>query len=366
MSQRDTAGGAPAGARLIVRGLRREFPAGGGLHGVSLEVRDGEFFVLLGPSGCGKSTLLRLIAGLDPPDSGSIEIAGGAAHHASRGKVAMVFQNYALYPHMTAFENISFPLRLAGVARDEIVRRVESSARLAGLSIDLHRVPAQLSGGERQRVALARALVREPGVILMDEPLSNLDAKLRSALRAELKDFQRRTRQTVVYVTHDQLEAMTLADRMAVLRDGRIEQLGAPAEIYAHPANQFVAGFVGQPPMNLLRARVSADGRALQCADSVIAAAPPPGAGDEVIVGVRAEDLTLAAGEAETTVGIDAVVGRVEFSGARYLAVGRVGDSPIAFETTTQIASGDRVRLHAPRQRLHYFDAATGLRIERN
>jgi multiple sugar transport system ATP-binding protein len=366
MSAPDASGAAPAGARLIVRDLRREFPTGGGLHGVSMEVRDGEFFVLLGPSGCGKSTLLRLIAGLDPPDSGTIEITGGAARGASRGKVAMVFQNYALYPHMTAFENIAFPLRLGRVAHDEIVRRVEASARLAGLSIDLHRVPAQLSGGERQRVALARALVREPGVILMDEPLSNLDAKLRSALRAELKDFQRRTHQTVVYVTHDQLEAMTLADRMAVLRDGRIEQLGPPAAIYARPANEFVAGFVGQPPMNLLRATVAPGGDALLSGGSTIAIAPPAGAGAELVVGVRAEDLTLDASGAHESVGFDAVIERVEFSGARYLAAGRVGPSPIAFEASRPVAPGDRVRLYAQRARLHFFDAATGLRIEPN
>jgi ABC-type sugar transport system ATPase subunit len=364
VSPPDGAGGAPARAKLIVRDLRREFPGGGGLHGVSLEVRDGEFFVLLGPSGCGKSTLLRLIAGLDPPDSGSIEIAGGAARGASRSAVAMVFQNYALYPHMTAFENIAFPLRLGRATRDEIGRRVEQSARLAGLAIDLHRVPAQLSGGERQRVALARALVREPGVILMDEPLSNLDAKLRSALRAELKDFQRRTHQTVVYVTHDQLEAMTLGDRMAVLREGRIEQLGAPTEIYARPANQFVAGFVGQPPMNLLRAKVAPGGNALEAEGSIVAVAPPPGAGPEVILGVRAEDLTLDAGGAHAAVSFEAVVERVEFSGARYLAAARVGDSPIAFEAALRVAPGDRVRLYAPRARLHFFDAKTGVRVE--
>jgi ABC-type sugar transport system ATPase subunit len=364
MSPRDEAGGAPARAKLVVSDLRREFPGGGGLHGVSLEVRDGEFFVLLGPSGCGKSTLLRLIAGLDPPDSGTIEIVDGAARGASRTAVAMVFQNYALYPHMTAFENIAFPLRLGRVARDEIARRVEESARLAGLAIDLHRVPAQLSGGERQRVALARALIREPGVILMDEPLSNLDAKLRSALRAELKDFQRRTRQTVVYVTHDQLEAMTLADRMVVLREGRIEQLGVPAEIYARPANVFVAGFVGQPPMNLLRAKAAPSGCALEAEGSTIAIAAPPGAGPEVTIGVRAEDLTLDAGAAGDAVSFDAAIERVEFSGARYLAAGRVGTSPIAFEASSRIAPGDRVRIYAPRAHLHFFDAATGLRIE--
>jgi ABC-type sugar transport system ATPase subunit len=352
-------------AKLIVRDLRREFPTGGGLHGVSLEVRDGEFFVLLGPSGCGKSTLLRLIAGLDPPDSGTIEIAAGGGAGARGGThsaVAMVFQNYALYPHMTAFENIAFPLRLAHVARDEMNRRVEESARLAGLTIDLHRVPAQLSGGERQRVALARALVREPGVILMDEPLSNLDAKLRSALRAELKDFQRRTRQTIVYVTHDQLEAMTLADRLAVLRLGRIEQLGAPAEVYGNPANEFVAGFVGQPPMNLLRARMTPAGDALEAGGAAIAIAPPPGAGTEVVVGVRAEDLAVTG--ADDAVAFDAQVERVEFSGARYLAAGRVGNSPVSFEVAARVAPGDSIRLYAPRARLHFFDAQTGRRID--
>src|SRR6266481_3098258 len=244
---------------LAIRNLTRRFPSGGGISDVSLSVRSGEFVVLLGPSGCGKTTLLRMIAGLEYPDSGEIQIgdanlAGNTNH---RESIAMVFQNFALYPHMTVFQNIAFPLKLRHVAREETERRVKESAAKAGLTVDLRRHPRELSGGERQRVALARALVREPEIILMDEALASLDAQLRSSLRVELKEFQRRTGRTFVYVTHDQVEALALADRLVVMREGKIEQIGGPEEVFDCPQSEFVASFVGNPPMNLFIAETT-------------------------------------------------------------------------------------------------------------
>ena len=346
---------------LAVHNVKREFSSGGGLHGVTLEVQAGEFFILLGPSGCGKSTLLRLIAGLEPVDEGAIEIGGKPAAYGSRnGAVAMVFQNYALYPHMTAFANIAFSLKLLRIARDDIARRVEACARSAGLAIDLNRFPAELSGGERQRVALARALVREPRVILMDEPLSNLDAQLRSNLRAELKRFQRATGRTVVYVTHDQFEALTLADRIAVMRDGHIEQLASPAEVYDRPANEFVASFVGQPPMNLIRARVSPDRKMLLVGGSALDVIPPAEAREDVTLGIRPEDLAI--GPAEGKLPLEVMVERVEFSGARYLVTASIGGARLSLETSERPAVGI-CHLSADRTRLHFFDHASGRRL---
>ncbi len=346
---------------LVLRDLSRRFASGGGIEGVTLEVPSGEFFVLLGPSGCGKSTLLRLIAGLERADGGEVLLDGERAGYQApaRGVVAMVFQNYALYPHMTARENVAFPLRLMKVATGEIARRVDECARLAGLTIDLDRRPAELSGGERQRVALARALVREPRVILLDEPLSNLDAQLRASLRAELKGFQRRTGRTFVYVTHDQLEALTLADRLAVLRAGRIEQVGSPAQVYARPANQFVASFIGQPPMNLIRTRVAEDRQQLAVGNTTIGIAPPSGADAEVTLGMRPEDLTTD--RREGTLELHVIVEDVEFLGARRLVVATLGGQRILFETSERIDRGAR-KIYVDRTSLHFFDVNSGAR----
>ncbi len=346
---------------LVIRNLVRDFPSGGGVRDVSLEVEAGEFFVLLGPSGCGKSTLLRLIAGLDPAGRGTIEIAGHPAGYGTRnGAVGMVFQKYAHYPHMTAFENIAFPLRLMGLGREEIQTRVSECAKTAGLAIDLNRRPAQLSGGERQRVALARAIVREPRVILMDEPLSNLDAQLRASLRVELKRFQRETGRTVIYVTHDQFEALTLADRIAVMRAGKVEQTGTPRELYGSPANRFVASFVGQPPMNLIRAKVAPD-RTLRTGDAILAVAAPEQARDEVIVGIRPEDISLEPDPASLR--LDVTVERAEFSGARFLVLAAFGSARLLTETGEAMEPGARLSLYVAPSRLHFFDAATGERI---
>jgi ABC-type sugar transport system ATPase subunit len=319
---------------------------------------------LLGPSGCGKSTLLRLISGLEAADAGEIVIDGaGTDRAAERDAVAMVFQNYALYPHMTAFENIAFPLRLRRVVRDEIARRVAATAELAGLRIDLNRRPGELSGGERQRVALARALIREPRIVLLDEPLSNLDARLRGALRGELKAFQRRTGRTFIYVTHDQLEALTLADRLAVMRAGRVEQAGTPGEIYDRPANEFVAGFVGEPPMNLIRARIAGRGDAIIIGDARLAITPPASASREITFGVRPENLSLEA--AEGCVALEVLIESVEFSGARFLIKGATAGARIVFESPTRLEAGELRAVYAPAVRLHFFDPATGMRLKR-
>src|SRR5271168_1087444 len=273
-------------ADLVVRNLTRRFPSGGGVFDVSLSVRSGEFVVLLGPSGCGKTTLLRMIAGLEFPDSGEIRIGGTneAGNTTHRESIAMVFQNFALYPHMTVFQNIAFPLKLRHVAREETERRVKESAAKAGLSVDLKRFPRELSGGERQRVALARALVREPEIILMDEALASLDAQLRASLRIELKDFQRRTGRTFVYVTHDQVEALALADRLVVMRAGRVEQVGAPQEIFDFPQSEFVAAFVGNPPMNFFRAECASPGDRLTVDGIDFRIKPPKGCPAQVRV----------------------------------------------------------------------------------
>jgi ABC-type sugar transport system ATPase subunit len=350
-------------AELVVRNLSRRFRSGGGIDRVSIAVEKGEFFVLVGPSGCGKSTLLRLVAGLERADSGEVEIGGRPAGYGadSREAVAMVFQNYALYPHMTAFENIAFPLRLRHVARGEVERRVSASARQAGLDIALDRHPGALSGGERQRVALARALVREPRVILMDEPLSSLDAQLRASLRVELREFQRRTGRTFLYVTHDQLEALTLADRLAVMRSGRIEQVGAPREVYERPANEFVASFIGQPPMNLIRARVAADRMALSIDGFDLAIPPPPGARDELTIGIRPEDFAMD--RRDSTVEIETAIEAVEFSGARFLIRARLGNFALTIESGERLLPGERRTFHVDRAKLHFFDPATGMRL---
>ena len=241
-------------AIVETRDVRKHFGDVHAVDGVNLTTKEGEFLVLLGPSGCGKTTLLRMIAGLEDPTGGEILIGGQVVNDLPprARKIAMVFQSYALYPHMRVFDNIAFPLRAQGMPRAEIPHKVEWAAGLFGIEKLLHRKPRELSGGERQRVALARAVVREPAVFLLDEPLSNLDAKLRTSARDELQQFQRRIGTTTIYVTHDQVEAMGLGDRIAVMQGGKVRQIGTPQEVYDEPADTFVAGFLGSPPMNLL------------------------------------------------------------------------------------------------------------------
>ena len=242
-------------ATVSFRDVRKSFGSTPILHGVSIEIADGEFTVLVGPSGCGKSTLLRMLAGLEEIDAGEIAIGGRVVNKVppKQRDIAMVFQNYALYPHMTVRDNMAFSLKLARAPRAAMDERVGRAAEILGLAQLLDRYPRQLSGGQRQRVAMGRAIVRDPQVFLFDEPLSNLDAKLRVQTRAELKDLHQRLRTTTIYVTHDQIEAMTMADKIVVMNGGRVEQIGTPLDLYDHPANQFVAGFIGSPAMNFLR-----------------------------------------------------------------------------------------------------------------
>jgi ABC-type sugar transport system ATPase subunit len=351
-------------ADLTIRNLTRRFASGGGVSDISLNVRSGEFLVLLGPSGCGKSTLLRLIAGLERPDTGEIQI-GSASHDDSdqyRNAVAMVFQNFALYPHMTVFQNIAFPLRLRRVPPDEIQRRVKDSAAKAGLNLDLNRYPRELSGGERQRVALARALVREPEIVLMDEALSSLDMQLRASLRVELKEFQRSTGRTFVYVTHDQVEALALADVLAVMRDGRIEQIGSPEEVFDVPETEFVARFLGNPPMNIFAAKITPDRKIVLPGGLNLRVDGSDALPAEIKVGIRPSDLSVDPIEGHAA--IDAVVEMVEFSGSGFIIHTKTEALPLTAESARKVEPEERRKLYFAPERLHFFDARTGRRLD--
>jgi multiple sugar transport system ATP-binding protein len=326
---------------------------------VRLDIADGEFLVLVGPSGCGKSTLLRMIAGLEEVTEGTVRIGDRVVNEvAPRDRdVAMVFQNYALYPHMSVYDNMAFGLRRRKLAEPEVERRVKSAADVLGLEGYLKRHPRELSGGERQRVALGRAIVREPRVYLFDEPLSNLDAKLRVQMRAEIKRLHQRTGTTVVYVTHDQVEAMTLGDRIAVMRRGVLQQVADPFTLYNRPANQFVAGFIGSPPINFFAAR-GVDGGALEAGGVRIALPGARGAdGRPVVVGIRPEDLSLAAlpaaGSVEARVEVREPLGNevlVHWTSPFGALISRVpGQSAPAV--------GETARLHFAYDKVHLFDA---------
>ena len=316
------------------------------LHGIDLSVKDGEFVVFVGPSGCGKSTLLRVIAGLESPTSGEIRIDGqnvNAVSAAHRG-CAMVFQSYALYPHMSVYDNMAFGLENLSVAKAEIASKVGAAANLLRLSDLLQRKPTQLSGGQRQRVAIGRSIVREPKLFLFDEPLSNLDAELRVSMRAEIRDLHARLKATMVYVTHDQIEAMTMADKIVVLRAGKVEQIGAPLELYNRPVNTFVAGFIGSPRMNFLPI-------ALLPPQHPDAALIPPGTHT---IGLRPEHAQIAPDGPITM-----KVAQVEQLGSTSLLHGTVGqDTPFEMVCNGQarITGGDTVKLGLPRQDMHCFD----------
>lgn len=356
-------------SRITLTKVAKSFGAVNVLHGVDLDIRDGELIVFVGPSGCGKSTLLRLIAGLDRPSSGMIEIDGRDVTRvaaADRG-LAMVFQSYALYPHMTVRQNLAFGLENARMARAEIDTRIAEAARMLEISPYLDRRPGQLSGGQRQRVAIGRAIVRNPTAFLLDEPLSNLDAELRISTRAELAALHERLGATMIYVTHDQTEAMTLADRIVVLRAGRIEQIGAPLELYNRPANLFVAGFIGAPRMNLLPVKVAvrAGGGAVVALDgsaSIEIDGFAATADGDATLGLRPHHISLAdVGKGN----VAAKVTLVEALGSETIVHTRVfGDRPVlaVLAGQSRVAAGDTVDLRFDIGQVHLFDQA-GLRL---
>lgn len=334
----------------------------------SLEIADGEFMVFLGPSGCGKTTTMRMVAGLEEPSDGQIWIGSKDITDAlpKDRDVAMVFQNYGLYPHLSVADNIGYPLKIRGVDRAERQRQVQDVARKVELEHLLSRRPRDLSGGQRQRVALARAIVRRPQVFLMDEPLSNLDAQLRVAMRAEIRRLQADMRITTIYVTHDQIEAMTLADRIVVMKSGVIQQVGTPAEVYGKPANLFVAGFVGSPSMNLLPARVQAGGLHIG-GQSMGALAAPEFDGQELVLGIRPEDLRVAldgaAGANESL--LQGSVYLSELTGDAVLLTVEVDGQRVCVRADRhlRLAIGDTVTLAVPAEHCHFFDPTTERRI---
>jgi multiple sugar transport system ATP-binding protein len=349
-----------------IRDVRKSFGNFEVLHGVSIPIEDGEFVVLVGPSGCGKSTLLRMLAGLENITSGTISIGDRVVNNVQPKErdIAMVFQNYALYPHMTVADNMGFSLKLRGASSDEISKGVNRAAEILALTPLLERYPRQLSGGQRQRVAMGRAIVRDPQVFLFDEPLSNLDAKLRVAMRAEIKELHQRLKTTTVYVTHDQIEAMTMADKIVVMQDGIVEQMGAPLELYDHPENKFVAGFIGSPAMNFLEGAMrGTDGkRVVQMASGArlpVATAGAATEGQPVVYGIRPEHLELADD------GFDAEVIVIEPTGSETQLFARVGGQEIVavFRERHDFAPGQKIRLRPRPDMAHLFDPSSGARI---
>ena len=350
-------------ASVDIQDVRKRFGTTEVLKGVSVDIADHEFLVLVGPSGCGKSTLLRMIAGLEEVSDGTISIGGRVVNRLppKARDIAMVFQNYALYPHMTVYENMAFSLRLKKAPKAEIDGRVQNAADILGLKTFLDRYPRQLSGGQRQRVAMGRAIVRDPQVFLFDEPLSNLDAKLRVAMRTEIKALHQRLRTTSIYVTHDQVEAMTMADRIVLMRDGAIEQVGSPLELYDHPANEFVAGFIGSPAMNFIPGVIRRSGNAfhVESENGVVLPLPPAAQGHDgqaILYGVRPEHLSIA------TDGVPVTVSVVEPTGSETLVFGDVGGVPICatFNERHTFKPGETVLLSPALDAVHLFDRATG------
>ncbi len=339
------------------------------VKGVSIDIADGEFIVLVGPSGCGKSTLLRMMAGLEEITTGDIKIGDRVVNNVDPADrdIAMVFQNYALYPHMSVYNNLAYGLKNRGMAKDEIDRRVKEAARILEIGDYLERKPRALSGGQRQRVAMGRAIVREPAAFLFDEPLSNLDAKLRVQMRVEIKRLQRSLGTTSVYVTHDQLEAMTLADRLVVLNGGNIEQIGAPINVYDKPASTFVASFIGSPAMNLLK--VKADGNGLALATGTGLKGANAKGRDAYTIGIRPEHLEVvtAPGEGEG-LHLEASVNVLEPVGAEsylYSSFADGGDEILVrVSSHARHEPGEKLYLRAAPENVHYFDAETGRRID--
>ncbi|HEX4649147.1 MAG TPA: sn-glycerol-3-phosphate ABC transporter ATP-binding protein UgpC [Steroidobacteraceae bacterium] len=367
-------------ARVQLERVRKTYGGQVAVADATFEVADGELVVLVGPSGCGKSTLLRIIAGLEAPTSGTVRIGERVVNDVAPKDrdIAMVFQSYALYPHMTVAENLGFGLKLRGHSRAETARRVRESADVLGLTELLERRPAALSGGQRQRVALGRALVRDPAVFLLDEPLSNLDAKLRAGVRTEIARLHRRLDSTMVYVTHDQIEAMTLGQRIVVLDRGEIQQIDTPMKVYEQPANLFVAGFIGSPAMNFLRGRlVHQDGLQLELGFTRVRLADTADAdgelaslvGEQIVAGLRPEDLRLAPAAAPSPQEpqLRAVLELTEPVGNEVFLNTRAGDAELLLRVLPQSlpAPGEEVTLTFSPARLHLFDPRTGRRVGR-
>ena len=348
-------------ATVSIRDVRKRYGSTEVLHGVSVEIEDGEFVILVGPSGCGKSTLLRMIAGLENITGGEIAIGGRVVNDVAPKErdIAMVFQNYALYPHMTVRDNMAFALSLASAPKAVIDQKVNRAAEILSLGPYLNRYPRQLSGGQRQRVAMGRAIVRDPQVFLFDEPLSNLDAKLRVAMRAEIKELHQRLTTTTVYVTHDQIEAMTMADKIVVMNGGNVEQIGAPLELYDNPTNLFVAGFIGSPAMNFLRGKVN--GGAFRSAEGTSLPLPSTrgvSEGSPIVYGIRPEHFQLNGG-------VPARVNVIEPTGSETQVMAEFAGTPIiaAFRERVSARPGETIQITPDPAMVHLFDAATGLRL---
>ncbi|AEH86097.1 MULTISPECIES: sn-glycerol-3-phosphate ABC transporter ATP-binding protein UgpC [Mesorhizobium] len=354
-------------ASITIRDVKKSYAKMQVVHGVDLDIRSGEFVVILGPSGCGKSTLLRMIAGLEDISAGEIAIDGTVVNRLEpreRG-CAMVFQNYALYPHMSVAQNIGYSLKVAGVPAAERTQRIQAVARTLELEQLLDRKPMALSGGQRQRVAMGRAMIREPKVFLFDEPLSNLDAKLRVQMRSEIRKLHRRLNATSVFVTHDQVEAMTLADRLVVMNGGRVEQVGTPGEIYTRPASRFVATFVGAPAMNMLEGTVELDGLSLLDGSRrlTMARAGLP-VGTKVAMGIRPEAVRLVA--PGTASSLKATVDLVEELGAGRVIYVDLDGAPFSVMTSEAVhpEPGSAVGLMLSPNDMHFFSSGTGTRLD--
>jgi multiple sugar transport system ATP-binding protein len=363
-------------ARVEIKNLIKRFGATIAVNNVSLEIKDKEFVVLLGPSGCGKTTTLRCVAGLETPDQGEIYIGDTLVNELppKDRDVAMVFQSYALYPHMTVYDNIAFPLKMRKYQKSEIDKRVKQVAELLRISHLLDRKPRQLSGGEAQRTALGRAIVREPKVFLMDEPLSNLDAKLRLYMRAELKKLQRDLGVTTIYVTHDQAEAMTMADRVAIMNYGVLQQVAPPEDLYDHPANIFVAGFIGSPPMNFIECSfLEKDGRGyldagtfrLELWPEVADIIKKKATSSEVILGLRPEDLSISREVEKPETAIPAEIYVIEPLGTEVIVDAKVGENIIKLREapTFRGTMGEKVWVKFNKDRMHLFDKKTEVTI---
>lgn len=354
-------------ASVEIRQVEKRYVGFHALHDVNFIIADKEFVVLVGPSGCGKSTLLRMIAGLETISSGEIAIGGDVVNDrpARERDIAMVFQNYALYPHKSVYENMAFSLRLRGTPKDQIDKQVREAATILKLESLLDRKPKQLSGGQRQRVAMGRAIVRNPKVFLFDEPLSNLDAKLRVSMRTEIRSLHQRLGATTVYVTHDQIEAMTMADRIVVMNQGRIEQIGSPLELYDHPANLFVAGFIGSPAMNFIDGKVSRKGdwQSIDVAGNRLDAPGNLAAADgtEIVMGIRPEHITIGANESQLTAEVEVV----EPTGPHLLVSLYVHGSMITAyaDKHAALAPGQSVPVRLDPAGIHIFDKQTERRI---